>query len=143
MSTKQNILHIQYSTSIHEHYLLQENSRRMINHVRQTLEREQSKQTHSLLRVFHPEGRVVKASGMKVQQGERARGTVGGPPLARWSPPCKLLLERHQSTTYKPFGIQYNISLFSPKRGLRLAFRNLGRLSHRYSWKPSQPTRFW
>ena len=96
MSTNQNILHIQYSTSIHEHYLLQENSRRMINHVRQTLEREQSKQTHSLLRVFHPEGRVVKASGMKVQQGERARGTVGGPPLARWSPPCKLLLAQEQ-----------------------------------------------
>ena len=45
----------------------------MTNHVMQTPERQQGKQTHSLLRVFHPEGRVVKALGMKVQKEERAR----------------------------------------------------------------------
>ena len=82
-----------HSTSINEHYLLQENSRRMTNHVRQIPEREQGKQTLSLLRVFHPEGRAVKASGMKMQQGQRAREMVGGPPLPHWSPPCKLLLK--------------------------------------------------
>lgn len=110
----------------------------------QTQERQQGKQTHSLLRVFHSEGRVVKALGMKVQQEERAREMVEGPPVPHWSPPCKLLHERHQSTTYKPCGIQCNVSLFfSPRRGLRLELRNLGRLSHRYSWKPPQTPSFW
>ena len=39
----------------------------------QTPEGQQGKQTHSLLRLFYPEGRLVKALGMKVQQEERAR----------------------------------------------------------------------
>ena len=115
----------------------------MTNHVRQTPEREQGRQTLTS-QGFSPRRQGDESLRHEDAAGAESQGDGGRPPLPHWSPPCKLLLERHQSTTYKPCGIQCNVSLFfSPKRGLRLAFRNLGRLSHRYSWKPSQLPSFW
>ena len=77
MSTNQNILYIHCSTSINEHHLLKENFRRMSNHVRQTGERARQAKTRTS-QGFHPEGRAVKALGVRAQQEESQRG--GGRP---------------------------------------------------------------